>query len=86
MAKLHEKLPGSRFVALPGAGHISNMDRPAEFSRAPRVSERRVTSRYAFSAGHAARRAGGHAFQQTAEPLYLRQRLSLTHVSAWPFN
>jgi 3-oxoadipate enol-lactonase len=36
MTKLHEKLPGSRFVALPGAGHISNMDRPAEFSRALR--------------------------------------------------
>jgi 3-oxoadipate enol-lactonase len=36
MAKLHEKLPGSRFVTLPGAGHISNMDRPAEFSRALR--------------------------------------------------
>jgi 3-oxoadipate enol-lactonase len=36
MAKLHEKLLGSHFVALPGAGHISNMDRPAEFSRALR--------------------------------------------------
>jgi 3-oxoadipate enol-lactonase len=36
MAKLHEKLPGSRLVTLPGAGHISNMDRPAEFSRALR--------------------------------------------------
>ena len=34
MRKLHEKLAGSRFVALPGAGHISNMDRPAEFTRA----------------------------------------------------
>jgi 3-oxoadipate enol-lactonase len=37
MAKLHEKLAGSRFVMLPGAGHISNMDRPAEFSRALRA-------------------------------------------------
>jgi 3-oxoadipate enol-lactonase len=36
MAKLNEKLPGSRLVTLPGAGHISNMDRPAEFSRALR--------------------------------------------------
>jgi 3-oxoadipate enol-lactonase len=36
MAKLHEKLPGSRLVTLSGAGHISNMDRPAEFSRALR--------------------------------------------------
>jgi len=34
MRKLHERLPGSRYVALPGAGHISNMDRPAEFNRA----------------------------------------------------
>jgi 3-oxoadipate enol-lactonase len=36
MRKLHEKLPGSRFVELPGAGHISNMDRPAEFNQALR--------------------------------------------------
>ncbi len=34
MRKLHEKLNGSRLVELPGAGHISNMDRPAEFNRA----------------------------------------------------
>jgi len=36
MRKLHEKLSGSRFVELPGAGHILNMDRPAEFNRAVR--------------------------------------------------
>jgi len=36
MAKLHERLPGSRLVTLTGAGHISNMDRPAEFGRALR--------------------------------------------------
>jgi 3-oxoadipate enol-lactonase len=36
MRKLHEKLAGSRFVELAGAGHISNMDRPAEFNRAVR--------------------------------------------------
>jgi len=36
MAKLHDKLAGSRFVTLPGAGHISNMDRAAEFNRALR--------------------------------------------------
>jgi len=36
MAKLHDKLPGSRFVTLPGAGHISNMDRAGEFNRAVR--------------------------------------------------
>jgi 3-oxoadipate enol-lactonase len=34
MRKLSEKVAGSRFVELPGAGHISNMDRPAEFNRA----------------------------------------------------
>jgi 3-oxoadipate enol-lactonase len=36
MRKLNEKLPGSRFVALTGAGHISNMDAPAEFTKAIR--------------------------------------------------
>jgi 3-oxoadipate enol-lactonase len=36
MRKLGEKLPGSHFAELPGAGHISNMDRPAEFTRAIR--------------------------------------------------
>jgi 3-oxoadipate enol-lactonase len=36
MRKLSEKLPGSRYVELPGAGHISNMDRPVEFTRAVR--------------------------------------------------
>jgi 3-oxoadipate enol-lactonase len=36
MRKLSEKLPGSRYVELPGAGHISNMDRPAEFTKAIR--------------------------------------------------
>lgn len=34
MRKLHEKVAGSRFVELSGAGHISNMDRPAEFNQA----------------------------------------------------
>jgi 3-oxoadipate enol-lactonase len=36
MRKLHEKLGGSRYVELPGAGHISNMDRPTEFTKAIR--------------------------------------------------
>jgi pimeloyl-ACP methyl ester carboxylesterase len=36
MRKLNEKLAGSRFVSLAGAGHISNMDAPAEFTRAIR--------------------------------------------------
>ncbi len=36
MRKLSEKLPGSRYVELPGAGHISNMDRPPEFTKAIR--------------------------------------------------
>jgi 3-oxoadipate enol-lactonase len=34
MRKLHDKLPSSRYVELPNAGHISNMDRPAEFTKA----------------------------------------------------
>jgi 3-oxoadipate enol-lactonase len=36
MRKLNENLAGSRYVELPGAGHISNMDRPAEFTKAIR--------------------------------------------------
>jgi 3-oxoadipate enol-lactonase len=36
MRKLQEKLPGSRYAEMPGAGHISNMDRPAEFTKAIR--------------------------------------------------
>jgi 3-oxoadipate enol-lactonase len=36
MAKLHDKLRGSGFVTLPGAGHISNMDRAGEFNQALR--------------------------------------------------
>src|SRR5579862_9934542 len=36
MRKLNEKLPGSRYVEISGAGHISNMDRPAEFTKAIR--------------------------------------------------
>jgi 3-oxoadipate enol-lactonase len=36
MRKLSEKLPGSRYAELAGAGHISNMDRPAEFTKAVR--------------------------------------------------
>jgi len=34
MRKLNEALPGSRYVELPGAGHISNLDQPEAFSRA----------------------------------------------------
>src|SRR5438067_2305282 len=36
MAKLHDRLPGSHSVTLPGAGHISNMDRAGEFNSALR--------------------------------------------------
>ena len=36
MRKLDEQLSGSRFVELVGAGHISNMDRPTEFTHAVR--------------------------------------------------
>jgi 3-oxoadipate enol-lactonase len=34
MRKLSEAVAGSRYVELPGAGHISNLDRPTEFNRA----------------------------------------------------
>jgi 3-oxoadipate enol-lactonase len=34
MRKLHQSLPGSRYVELAGAGHISNLDQPAAFNRA----------------------------------------------------
>ena len=34
MRKLNEALPGSRYVELPGAGHISNLDQPEAFTRA----------------------------------------------------
>ena len=36
MRKLAEKLPGSRFFEISGAGHISNMDRPWEFTQTVR--------------------------------------------------
>jgi 3-oxoadipate enol-lactonase len=36
MRKLNEKLPGSQYVEITGAGHISNMDRPVEFTKAIR--------------------------------------------------
>jgi 3-oxoadipate enol-lactonase len=34
MRGLHQALTGSRYVELPGAGHISNLDDPAGFTRA----------------------------------------------------
>jgi 3-oxoadipate enol-lactonase len=34
MKDMQARLPGSHYVELPGAGHISNMDRPAEFTKA----------------------------------------------------
>ncbi len=36
MKGLHKDLAGSRYVELPGAGHISNLDDPAGFTRAVR--------------------------------------------------
>ena len=36
MKAMNERLKGSTYVEMPGAGHISNMDRPAEFNRALR--------------------------------------------------
>jgi 3-oxoadipate enol-lactonase len=34
MRELHAALPGSKFVELAGAGHISNLDQPEAFTRA----------------------------------------------------
>ena len=34
MRKLNAALPGSRYVEMAGAGHISNMDQPEAFTRA----------------------------------------------------
>ena len=34
MKDMQTRLPGSKYVELSGAGHISNMDRPAEFTKA----------------------------------------------------
>jgi 3-oxoadipate enol-lactonase len=36
MQDMHGRLPGSRYIELEGAGHISNLDRPAEFTHAVR--------------------------------------------------
>ncbi len=37
MQDMHARLPGSRYVELEGAGHISNLDRPVEFTAAVRA-------------------------------------------------
>jgi 3-oxoadipate enol-lactonase len=34
MKDMSSRLPGSRYVELEGAGHISNLDRPVEFTKA----------------------------------------------------
>lgn len=36
MKDMQQRLKGSRYVEMLGAGHISNMDRPAEFNKAIR--------------------------------------------------
>ncbi len=36
MAEMQRELPSAKLVILPGAGHISNMDRPAAFTKALR--------------------------------------------------
>jgi pimeloyl-ACP methyl ester carboxylesterase len=30
---MHAAIPGSRLAVIPGAGHVSNVERPAEFNR-----------------------------------------------------
>jgi 3-oxoadipate enol-lactonase len=36
MRQMHQEFPASKYVELPGAGHISNMDQPAMFTKAMR--------------------------------------------------
>jgi 3-oxoadipate enol-lactonase len=36
MTVMQQELPGSQYIVLPGAGHISNMDQPAMFTKALR--------------------------------------------------
>jgi 3-oxoadipate enol-lactonase len=36
MKVMQSELPGSQYIVLPGAGHISNMDQPALFTKALR--------------------------------------------------
>ena len=36
MKDMQDELPGSQYLVLPGAGHISNMDQPELFSRTMR--------------------------------------------------
>jgi 3-oxoadipate enol-lactonase len=36
MKVMQDELPGSQYLVLPGAGHISNMDQPAMFTKALR--------------------------------------------------
>jgi 3-oxoadipate enol-lactonase len=36
MKVMQQELPGSQYIVLPGAGHISNMDQPAMFTKALR--------------------------------------------------
>ena len=35
-APMQDELPDSKYVVLPGAGHIFNMDQPEMFTRSPR--------------------------------------------------
>ena len=36
MRQMQQEFPASKYVELPGAGHISNMDQPARFTAAMR--------------------------------------------------
>jgi 3-oxoadipate enol-lactonase len=42
MKALHRDLPGSRYVELPGAGHISNLDRPGRLHACAEGVSRRI--------------------------------------------
>ena len=33
MERMAAKIPGARFVTIPGAGHLANLEQPAAFNR-----------------------------------------------------
>ena len=42
--ELHDRIPGSELVMLPGVGHVTNIEAPEEFDAAVRRFVRSVTS------------------------------------------
>src|SRR5438067_9676154 len=71
MRKLNEALPGSRYLELAAAGHISNLDQPGAFTRA--VADFLASNRARRSPGMSARR-----LQTCRKALYLGPRSTPT--------